>query len=199
MISNIQEFDPIIILFQEGWNYSPFSISLRKEVLECLCLQPGITAEPAKFWYLPSPGMNFHPSSNNWTYQLTWWGGGEGREEIISDIAALSGYSWIYCHRNCSRSTMQRCSWGTGGGKGRLWGELSWGYIFLSRSLIEILAGGSPPNGGDNLSLIPHNLTITQNDVAVLLPFFLQSYWSRERGGTHSFLQRLELLFSFQI
>ena len=70
-------------------------------------------------------------------------------------------------------------------------------YVFLSQSLIEILDAGLPPNGGDNLSLIPHNLTITQNDVAVLLPFFLQSYWSRERGGTHSFLQRLKLLFSF--
>ena len=71
-------------------------------------------------------------------------------------------------------------------------------YVFLSQSLIEILDAGLPPNGGDNLSLIPHNLTITQNDVAVLFPFFLQSYWSkRERGNYNTFLPTLSRTFIF--
>lgn len=78
---------------------------------------------------------------------------------------------------------MQSWSRGTGGREGSVC-VVRRDRWFLSQSRIEILAGGSPPNGGDNLSLIPRNLTITQNDVAVLLPFFLQSYWSRERGGT---------------
>ena len=115
----------------------------------------GITAPAsAKLGYLPSLGMNFHPSLTDWTYQLMRWGGRGG--EIISDIAALSAYPGIYCHRNARRGP------GSTADFERLWGNRcggEGGAGDISGCLMERLLPGLRSNGGDNLSLIPHNHT----------------------------------------
>ena len=103
-----------------------------------------------------------------------WWGGGRG--EIISDIAALSASSWIYCRRNRRRSAgcaadIERLLWGPAVGRG------SPGYISLSdREIPSWLR----PNGGDNLSLIPHNHTKWCCSFSSIL--FTNLLEQRERG-----------------
>ena len=78
-------------------------------------------------------------------------------------------------------------------GENALW--WGWGYIFLSQSRIEILLAGLPPNGGDNLSLIPHNHTKWCCSSSSIL--FTKLLEQRERGNYNTFLPTTSRTFIF--